>query len=994
MKRFIERVAKITVFAGMMLNASTMIPKGSYHKFKITPSCENATYEWTIDEKKADGVFSDTNTFWFPSNSSYPSQAYHLNAKETCPDSNISTVKHFVAVIEDTIPKEIIPKGSYHKFKITPSCENATYEWRIDEKKADGVFSDTNTFWFPSNSSYPSQAYHLNAKEICPDSNKTTIKKFVAVIKGDNNDTHIDTTPPVIDINGDNPININLNQPYNDAGATATDNIDGDITSNIKVVSNVDTSKVGTYSVVYSIKDSAGNEANATRIVKVIEKPKIVLFINKNKNDFVTNQDYQIISGYVYSSMNNSINKVICENSLNDTKVIANGKKKWDANISLDIGDNPVQCHVITLNGQNIATKTVIITYYPNSSFTMPLSFNENTYFNDEDKKITVHIGIDYNTSKNIDVKLYKVDSDNKLMDVVGNIKDDGTLPDEIDKDGVFTAQFTLENSNFGKYCYRVGVKYGMQEEYFSSVKCITIVKHITQDQMQDFMSIGEDIQKIYAENNNTKIAAQKAYDALKNDPRIGAIGINDDKESLWYVSIDGIAGGYSVFKEGKKSTPRVKSKKGIIISPFIENPNGQSWGKSQDDYSRVWKDIKAKKSCRLKTTTEKINNGSVSIQIDDFKHLSDYSYIHISTHGDNWYNGLINLWHDEWGNDIWLDSISEVVLYTGNKISKDANGSWIYGKYEKDIITHRIVVHGSGLLVITPSFIDRYVSSLPNSIVVLSACRSAINGSMANAFISKGAKTVLGYTDYVYTGYSQDTTSSFMKELLSDKTTQEAFNTAVKLHGIDDGNYGSDSDHARFRLFGDQNLKLASGKLFNLGFEEGSLKPWKSVGDGRFIAQLGSSKPTEGQYMGIVSTGLGYTTEAGSIEQVGCLENNETTLSFDWNFFSEEFKEYCNSVYQDTFKVVVCETNDVNGTITKTNCSTLFNKTIDDLCGSVTKVDNKFDQGDVYATGWQTQDIDISSYAGKSISLQFYSTDVGDSIYDSAILIDNIKFK
>ena len=68
--------------------------------------------------------------------------------------------------------------------------------------------------------------------------------------------------------------------------------------------------------------------------------------------------------------------------------------------------------------------------------------------------------------------------------------------------------------------------------------------------------------------------------------------------------------------------------------------------------------------------------------------------------------------------------------------------------------------------------------------------------------------------------------------------------------------------------------------------------------------------------------------------------------------------------------------------------------KTIDDLCGSVSKVTNKFDQGDVYATGWQTQDIDISSYVGKSVSLQFYSTDVGDSIYDSAILIDNIKFK
>ena len=232
------------------------------------------------------------------------------------------------------------------------------------------------------------------------------------------------------------------------------------------------------------------------------------------------------------------------------------------------------------------------------------------------------------------------------------------------------------------------------------------------------------------------------------------------------------------------------------------------------------------------------------------------------------------------------------------------------------------------------------------------------------------------------------------MKELFNDKTTSESFNEAIKQHGIDDSKYGSKSDRAKFTLFGSQNLKLASGKLLNLGFEEGMLKPWKNVGDGRLIAQLGSSSPTEGQYMGIISTGLGYTTQAGSIEQIGCLDSNESTLSFDWNFFSEEFKEYCNSQYQDTFKVVMCEAEDLNGTINKSNCNTLFIKTIDDLCGSVSKVSNVFDQGDVYATGWQTQDIDISSYIGKSVSLQFYSTDVGDSIYDSAILIDNIKFK
>lgn len=802
--------------------------------------------------------------------------------------------------------------------------------------------------------------------------------------------TNKDTEPPVITLKGDSNITLYVGDSYIEEGATAKDDVDGNVSVSIK--GNVDTNKEGNYTIEYEARDKAGNIATKIRTVRVKDIPKIALiFTGKATSNFATNENKILLEGYIYS--NADIDEVTCLNKLTSQEEIAIGTSKWDVNITLEKGDNEIECTARLVDSQTIAKKTVSVTYYPNSHFTSLLNFEEDTFFVDETKVIKTTIGIDYNISKPIIVKLYEVDNNGSLNDNNFTMYDNGTLPDEIDKDGVFTVHATLNEPNPINHCYRAGVVYDNQSEFFSEVKCIKIIKHITQEQMQNFMSIGEDIKKIYAENNDTKVAAQKAYDALVNDPRIGAVGINEDGEGLWYVSVDGIAGAYTVFKEGKKAAPKVevRSKKALIISPFISNPNGNSWknGISDDDYSRVWKEIKNKKSCRLKATTEKINNGSVSIQVDDFKHLSDYGYIHISTHGDNWFEGLIESWDDEWGDDIWLDSISEVVLFTGNKITKDSNGTWVYDAYEKDIATHRVVIYGTtGLLAITPAFIDRYVSSLPNSIVVLSACRSAINSSMANAFMSKGAKTVLGYTDYVYTSYSQDTTSSFMEELFNDKTTLEAFNEAIKKHGADDG------DGAKFTLFGSKNLKLASGKLLNLGFEEGTLKPWKSVGDGRLIAQLGSSSPTEGQYMGIISTGLGYTTQAGSIEQTGCLDSNESTLSFDWNFFSEEFKEYCNSQFQDTFKVVICETQDNNGTISKTNCSTLFMKTIDDLCGSVSKVTNKFDQGDVYATGWQMQDVDISSYVGKSVSLQFYSTDVGDSIYDSAILIDNVKFK
>ena len=80
-----------------------------------------------------------------------------------------------------------------------------------------------------------------------------------------------DTTKPVITLLGSSKVTIKLNSEYKDKGATAYDNIDKNITKKIKVTGNVDTSKEGTYKVVYKVSDKAGNEASKTRTVIVKE---------------------------------------------------------------------------------------------------------------------------------------------------------------------------------------------------------------------------------------------------------------------------------------------------------------------------------------------------------------------------------------------------------------------------------------------------------------------------------------------------------------------------------------------------------------------------------------------------------------------------------------------------------------------------------------------------------------------------------------------------
>ena len=82
----------------------------------------------------------------------------------------------------------------------------------------------------------------------------------------------VDTTIPVITLRGDATVTIEVGSTYTDAGATALDNYDGDITSSIVTVNTVDTSTVGTYTVTYDVSDANNNDAvQVIRTVNVVD---------------------------------------------------------------------------------------------------------------------------------------------------------------------------------------------------------------------------------------------------------------------------------------------------------------------------------------------------------------------------------------------------------------------------------------------------------------------------------------------------------------------------------------------------------------------------------------------------------------------------------------------------------------------------------------------------------------------------------------------------
>ena len=146
---------------------------------------------------------------------------------------------------------------------ITAETNEGTY-WMLENPS--GPCGNEELIYVPYSSiTYTSESD--NGKRVC----------YKAVDTAENKDYElsdpiagIDTTAPVITLNGDNLMNLLVGDVFADPGATATDNIDGDITINIVANSTVDTSAIGTYQITYNVSDLAGNPAETqTRTVIV-----------------------------------------------------------------------------------------------------------------------------------------------------------------------------------------------------------------------------------------------------------------------------------------------------------------------------------------------------------------------------------------------------------------------------------------------------------------------------------------------------------------------------------------------------------------------------------------------------------------------------------------------------------------------------------------------------------------------------------------------------
>jgi len=106
----------------------------------------------------------------------------------------------------------------------------------------------------------------------------------------------VDTTPPVITINGANPMTVECHTTFTDPGATANDGCAGSFPASAS--GTVNANVPGTYTIIYNASDPSGNSAAPqARTVNVVDTTAPVITVNGNTPSlWPPNHKYQIFS--------------------------------------------------------------------------------------------------------------------------------------------------------------------------------------------------------------------------------------------------------------------------------------------------------------------------------------------------------------------------------------------------------------------------------------------------------------------------------------------------------------------------------------------------------------------------------------------------------------------------------------------------------------------------------------------------------------------------
>lgn len=332
--------------------------------------------------------------------------------------------------------------------------------------------------------------------------------------------------------------------------------------------------------------------------------------------------------------------------------------------------------------------------------------------------------------------------------------------------------------------------------------------------------------------------------------------------------------------------------------------------------------------------------------------------------------------------------------------------------KYSSDLAKKRIILAKDAetdewTYCLTAEFFKYYYlpQGLKGSVVYMDNCYGfgagkKVDKSLAQAFVSCSADAVVGYHEAVYIDYGLFILNDMLGEMLGGATISDALDSAKAKWGNNDLEFAqaftdwNTSRHpaATPHLHGKPETTLIKTDFINGSFEDG-LTGWNTIGDVRVLNKLAEFGPQHGTKIAILTTGIGSTensyiqgTEGSVLIQSFRVLEGATSLSLSYNVISEEPSEYVGSQYDDK---VVIEILDAEGNVV---VQLAYESVNTSEWHRVYGID--FEGGDetTYCTYWKTVTFDqLANYAGQTLTFRVRIWDVGDSIYDTAVLLDNI---
>ena len=280
---------------------SNNIASTTNSNFNVTGLVANTDYSFYIIAKDSAGNVSDASTVL-----TITTNATVLNY---CSSASTNVNDEFISSVQlNTIDNNsgaqfysdftnlstILTKNSQYTVTITPTWTSQTYNeaysvW-IDynrdgdfEDVGEQVFTQGNTqatsvsgsFTIPSTALENTTRMRVSMKyNAIPTSCETfqygEVEDYEVNIQG----LGPDITAPIMTLVGASSINLNIGDIYSEQGATASDDLDGDITANIIVGGDtVNTTAAGTYLVTYNVNDAAGNSATPLTRTIIISAP-------------------------------------------------------------------------------------------------------------------------------------------------------------------------------------------------------------------------------------------------------------------------------------------------------------------------------------------------------------------------------------------------------------------------------------------------------------------------------------------------------------------------------------------------------------------------------------------------------------------------------------------------------------------------------------------------------------------------------------------------